>query len=59
MSIDETKEDTGTVLHVPPEQRLDVDDDESTHAKTGGLDDGGLEDLRASPGEVVPEEELQ
>lgn len=56
--IDETKEDTGTILHVPPEQRLDVDDDDSTHAKTGGLDDEGLDELR-SHGNVVEERDLQ
>lgn len=57
--MDESKEDTGTVLHVPPEERLDFDDDESTHAKTGGLDDEDLDAYRRNPGEVVPEERLR
>jgi len=45
-------------LEVPPEERLDVDDEDSTHALTGGDDTEGLEQIRQNPGEVVPEEEL-
>lgn len=51
--------DIGDELWVPPEERLDVDDDESTHAKTGGLDDEDLDEFRHNfPGEVVPAERL-
>ena len=52
-------QDTGTIFEVPPDQRLDVDDDDSTHAKTGGDDTEGMDELRRNPGRVVSEEELQ
>lgn len=45
--------------HVPAEEQLDYDDDDSTHAKTGGDDTDGLDDLRNEAGPVVPAEELQ
>jgi hypothetical protein len=58
-NIEGVSEDPGTIFEVPEEERLDTDDEDSTHASTGGLDDDGLDDIRANPGEVVPEEDLQ
>lgn len=46
-------------LEVPPSERLDYDEPDSTHALAGGDDTEGLDEVRANPGEVVPEEALQ